>query len=1193
MNTEPDRLNQLEYYTRRVLTLTETDPQLKAMMPKEAVQRAVRKPGMSYSDIVATVLDGYAERPALATREYRIAPDPSTGNQSRQYLPRYTTISYRELRGRVEALASALRHHEHHRLAMDDFVCIFGFNGIDFATVELACVYLQATTVPLQSSLAGTELGRIVHDTAAPVLVATVDDLALVAELALANPAVRSIIAIDYDERDDDDRAKLEAARNVLAGRGGAIKLITLTHLIDFGRAHTWKPLPPHALGAERMASIMHSSGSTGTPKGAIIPERMSTPVWIGSYMQQLPCVGMVFAPMNHFMGRYVVFQTLAQGGTAYYTLESDLSTLFEDIRLVRPTFISFFPRIFDLIYQYYQTEVIRRTGAEEGNADAVGQKVRAEMHDKFLGDRLRGATIGSAPTSPEVKQFIRECFDIMLLEGYGSTEGGIQITSGDRVLRPPVIDYKLRDVPELGYYTTDKPYPRGELCVKSTMQVPGYFKRPEATAALFDENGYVLTGDIMEERAPDHIVYIDRRNDVLKLSQAEFVAVGPLGTTFESGSAAIKQIYVYGNSSRSYLLAVVVPDMEVVASLIGPKPEETKLKALIRSEMQRVATDAGLRSFEVPRDFIIEMDPFSHENGLLSSVQKRMRPNFKRKYGDRLEELYAQIERKRYEELMALKDPKSPMTVLEKVGKALEASLGIEGIELSTPLGFRELGGDSIGAVSYALFLEDIFGVQLPVNAILSPAGNPHKWAKAIEAALNKETRSMPTFASVHGNDARILRARDLDIVKFLDEQTLAHVPTAEPPMESRVVLLTGANGFLGHILCLEWMQKLARNGGKVICLIRGPNNAAARARLDEVFAGVDAELENHYRALAAKHLEVLAGDISEPCFGLSESEWARLADEVDRIVHPAALVNHRLPYEHLFAPNVFGTAELIRLALTRRQKRFDNVSSAAVTLLVDESLGNNEDSPLLESVALSDEYAAGYGASKWAAEWLLQTANRRFGLPVNTFRGDMILPHTRYKGQINVPDMITRLLYSVITTGLAPESFYEREPDGSRARAHYDGLPVDFIAEAMVGIGSRPHRQLRTFNVQNDHDDGVSLDSFVDWVESAGYPIERVGDHKQWLQRFEAKLSTLSEPQRQHSSINILGYFRRPHPAHPPAYGCEHFKAAVRLLPIGPEVPHLTEAYVHKYLDDMRRLGLLGDAKPKAHQQRANQAA
>ena len=80
------------------------------------------------------------------------------------------------------------------------------------------------------------------------------------------------------------------------------------------------------------------------------------------------------------------------------------------------------------------------------------------------------------------------------------------------------------------------------------------------------------------EAAGSGRVRYIDRRNDVLKLSQAEFVAVGPLGATFESGSPAIKQIYVYGNSSRSYLLAVVVPDLDVVPIMLGNAPDEAEL---------------------------------------------------------------------------------------------------------------------------------------------------------------------------------------------------------------------------------------------------------------------------------------------------------------------------------------------------------------------------------------------------------------------------------------------------------------------------------------------------------------------------------------------------------------------------------------------------------------------------------------
>ena len=97
-------------------------------------------------------------------------------------------------------------------------------------------------------------------------------------------------------------------------------------------------------------------------------------------------------------------------------------------------------------------------------------------------------------------------------------------------IQRPPVIDYKLVDVPELGYFATDRPHPRGELLVKTADMFPGYYKRPETTAEVFDADGYYRTGDVLAEVAPDRLVYVDRRNNVLKLSQGEFVTAGQAG---------------------------------------------------------------------------------------------------------------------------------------------------------------------------------------------------------------------------------------------------------------------------------------------------------------------------------------------------------------------------------------------------------------------------------------------------------------------------------------------------------------------------------------------------------------------------------------------------------------------------------------------------------------------------------------
>jgi fatty acid CoA ligase FadD9 len=233
----------------------------------------------------------------------------------------------------------------------------------------------------------------------------------------------------------------------------------------------------------------------------------------------------------------------------------------------------------------------------------------------------------GSAPISPELRNWVESELEIHLVDGYGSTEAGMVLLDGE-IQRPPVLDYKLVDVPDLGYFATDRPHPRGELVLKTPNMFPGYYKRAETTANVFDEDGYYRTGDVFAEIAPDRLVYVDRRNNVLKLAQGEFVTLAKLEAEF-GNSPLVRQIYVYGNSAQPYLLAVVVPT-DVDAS-----------KSAIAESLQTVARQANLQSYEVPRDFIVETAPFTLENGLLTGIRKLAWPKLKQHYGERLEQLY------------------------------------------------------------------------------------------------------------------------------------------------------------------------------------------------------------------------------------------------------------------------------------------------------------------------------------------------------------------------------------------------------------------------------------------------------------------------------------------------------------------------------------------------------------------------
>jgi fatty acid CoA ligase FadD9 len=252
------------------------------------------------------------------------------------------------------------------------------------------------------------------------------------------------------------------------------------------------------------------------------------------------------------------------------------------------------------------------------------------------------------------------------------------------------------------------------------------------------------------------------------------------------------------------------------------------------------------------------------------------------------------------------------------------------------------------------------------------------------------------PTFPSVHGHDADAVHARDLKLGKFIDEKTLAAAPTLPGPSgQVRTVLLTGATGFLGRFLALEWLERLAPVGGALICLVRAKNLAAAQDRLDKTFDSGDPALPAHYRRLAGEHLEVIVGDKGQANLGLDQQTWQRLADTVDLIVDPAALVNHVLPYSQLFGPNVVGTTELIRIALTTKLKPYTYVSTVGVPMLAVPPF-HEEDADvraLNPSRPLNDSYANGYNNSKWAAEVLLREAHDQCGLPVAVFRCDMIM--------------------------------------------------------------------------------------------------------------------------------------------------------------------------------------------------------
>lgn len=1122
----------------------------------QALADFVRNPDTRLPEVIGQVLLAYPARTALAWRPLR-GGQPSGD---------FKGITYSELDQRVRHVAAALFADAGIALRLGEPIGIMAFANVDFVTLNLALGLGGGVIAPLQTTASLAALNDLVRDLETSCLAGSLEHLASLVSLALAAPRTRTMIIFDHDGIDDDAASALTAAQAQMAEAGSQCRLIRFSQLIAMGtKLPSVGPEIPDGDDDDPLALIYYTSGSTGTPKGVMYSQRLVKVAYC-NIRKNTPIV-LHYQPLNHSFGMSYIATALVNGGTTYFTARSDLSTLLEDMRMVRPTAMAMVPRVTELLFHRYRNDYAALIASDE---PAAFEKFRHEV----IGGRLQDVVTGSAPTAPELRSFLERIAGTPPMDGYGATEVG-GVTLNNRVLRPPVVEYRLIDVPELGYFTSDRPHPRGELIVKSMTMFKGYFGRPELTALAVDEEGFYHTGDIMAEIAPDQLVYLDRTNNVMKLSQGEFVPIAQLEALYGGADPAIRQIYLYGNSSRAFLLGVAVPNPEVIA----PDTPDAEIAAGLLAVIARIAAANGRHAYEIPRDLIIEREPFSAENGLLAGIGKYLRPAFRERYEARLEALYESLAEDSERAISHLRAIGRTLPTIETVCRAADCVLTGTAAGVSSDGSFAASGGDSLSALSFALLLEEIYDVPVEVSAILHPSGTYGKLALEIDRQI-QDKNSRATAISVHGGEGAVLRASDLALEKFLEPRCLEAAMRLSAPedREPELVLLTGATGFLGRFICLEWLRRIERNGhGRLVCIARGNDDADAHNRLMAGFAGGDGALAEEAARLADGRLSVLAGDLAAPRLGLDAPSWERLEEEADLIVHPGALVNHKLPYRQLFAANVAGTAELIGLALTARMKRFVHVSTIATTSHGGRRASETDDIrriiPLWTS---SNAYADGYASSKWAAEILLAEAHEHYDLPVSVLRSGMILAPLTVRGQLNVPDMFTRLIFSLAVTGLAPGSFY----DGDAARAHYEALPVDFLAQAIVAIGEAGRRGHHTYHALNPHDDGISLDSFVDWLIGSGLRIERITDFGDWHNRFATALRSLPEAQRQASVLPLIDAFAAPAPARPAfRNSAEKFRQAVRVARVGDchDIPQIPPHLIARYVDDLRGLGLL----------------
>jgi hypothetical protein len=1062
-----------------------------------------------------SVFERFSERPALADRRSIPKSNRERDMFDSEVLDQYETLSYEELRRRVLAAAAQLHGRQIVKdpLASGDRLALLGFPGIDFTTIDFACNLAGVTTVPLQTSGTLEQHRRIIDETSPRAIAVSISFLKHAQKILFHADSVDRLIVLDYRGGDPSHQRILQSTASSLPVTPELLEL-NPSHGDGFGDIRD-----------DHLSMLLYTSGSTGTPKGAMYSSRLVREMWGGEgwsefFAEQEQIASFHYMPMSHVAGHSSVRSTLSRGGVTYFASTPNLANFFEDLALARPTELSLVPRICELLHQEYQRRV---ESLREETGDYSSQAVLESMRTSVLGGRVEWASCTSAPVSVELKAFMERLLGIELHELYGTTEIGGVLADG-QFLMPPVIDYRIDDVPELGYFRTDHPSARGELLVKSTSTVSGYFNRPDLNAEIFTEDGYYRTGDIAAVDSNGTVRIIDRKNSIIKLSQGEFVALPSLEAIFVASSALIRQVFLYGRSDWSSLVAVVVPT-DLAQSAVPDKERPQTMAKRMLDELRHVAEREHLNSYEVPAAVIVESEPFSEENGLLSDHRKPVRPRLHDKYQSQLEAIYEQLVTARDDALTDLIAHGAKNETVSTVRDAAALTLQIEPATVSIDAKFRNLGGDSLTAVHLSRLLNQIYGLHIPVDVLVSEARTLADLGEYIDDK-RKQREWLATFEEIHTSDRRTLHAAELTVERFLSSRATIN-PSSPHSGASHGVFITGASGFLGRFLCLEWLRRFAGTTRRVTCLVRANSHAAARARLRATYTS-SPQLLNEFDRLAG-NLDVVAGDLAEPRLGLDEQTWKSLSQDIMHIVHAGAMVNHALGYRELFAPNVAGTAEILHLALTGPLKSITFMSSIATALLPRTGEPITERADIREALPQIEDTGGivdGYAATKWASEVLLRNANERYGVPVTIFRSSMILAHTHHLGQINVPDTYTRLLFSVLKSGILPSSFYA----AGGAHAHYDGLPVDVVSETITSLVQDETSKYRTYHLVNPFDDGVSLDRFMEWLTEAGVNLLRVGEYDLWVERFKMALSVLDDDDKRASLLPLIDGFRTP---------------------------------------------------------------
>jgi len=447
-----------------------------------------------------------------------------------------------------------------------------------------------------------------------------------------------------------------------LHGDGESLEAIAADELWD-GRLQADCP------GRDDLATLIYTSGTTGYPKGVMLTHgNLLTDVaaGLGGVAVFENDLFLSFLPLSHAFERTVGhFLPAASGAEIAYA--EDVTTLMRDMPEVRPTVMISVPRLYEKIYAGVKAKVeegsaLKRalfnlaqklgaerfalaqrgetfTGIKASVWSMLDELVNARLREK-MGGHIRAFISGGAALHPDIARFLLAA-NIVVLPGYGLTESSPVLAVNRRgLIKPDTVGPPLPGV-EL------KVNEDGELLARGPMVMKGYWKKPKETAEVLDADGWLSTGDIVEIDGDGFVKIVDRKKEIMVLSNGENVPPAVIEQHLVQAPCILQAMVIA--DQRDFVAALVVPDAAALAiawrqdkklPLPGDWRENNEVYDWVLKRMY--VDEHDLPSYMQVRKFAFVDEEWTQANGMLTPTLKLKRRIIMERFADAIDRLYA-----------------------------------------------------------------------------------------------------------------------------------------------------------------------------------------------------------------------------------------------------------------------------------------------------------------------------------------------------------------------------------------------------------------------------------------------------------------------------------------------------------------------------------------------------------------------